>query len=434
MSNLLKKQINSENQHNVHEKCGLMASHGFRLRERTVLHFNVADFAVAVERITDSSLRDRPLIIAPLQAARAVVYDMSEEAYGEGVRKGMPLKQATGICRGAELLAPRVSLYQKAMQAFLKELQGYSPLIEYGRADGHFFVDVTGTHRLYGPAPDVGWRVRRHVRTSLGINPIWTLGTSKLISKVASRLVKPVGEYIVTAGDEAVFLAPLPIHLLPGLSQKELLKLQEFQLTTIGALAKLNHHQLMVPFGSRSEYLHAASRGVDDSMVCRPDVGTESVDYEHSFADDTNDHRQLAGVVATLVGRAGLQLRQRRQVTRRVGIRLRYSDGGHVVRQASCRGGTSDDFLLHKLALTALQSAWMRRTRIRSCRLVCDRLQRQSPQLSLFPEQARRPLHRKKVLGAMDTLRKKFGHGVIGIGRQFPLDIPADDSGGLPVH
>lgn len=409
-------------------------SQGFKLRERAVLHFNVADFAVAVERITDSSLRERPLIIAPQQAARAVVYDMSEEAYGEGVRKGMPLRQATRICRGAALLAPRVSLYQKAMQAFLKELQGYSPLIECGQADGHFFVDVTGTHRLYGPAPDVGWRVRRHVRTSLGINPIWTLGTSKLVSKVASRLVKPVGEYIVTAGEEAVFLAPLAIDLLPGISGKELQKLQEFRLTTIGALAKLTRNQLMVLFGSRSEYLHAASRGVDDSRVCRPAAETDSLDYEHSFADDTNDQRQLEGVVATLVSRAGFQLRAQRQVTRRVGVWLRYSDGGHVVRQASCKVGTSGDVLLRKLALTALQRAWIRRTRIRSCRLLCDRLQRQSPQLSLFPEQETRQGQQKRVTGAMDILRTRFGHGVIGVGRQYPVDTPADDSGVLPVH
>ncbi|GAB6193297.1 DNA polymerase Y family protein [Desulfocastanea catecholica] len=395
---------------------------GFRLRERAVLHFNVADFAVAVERVSDSRLRQRPLIIAPLQAARAVVYDMSEEAYGEGVRKGMPLRQATRICRGAELLAPRVSLYHKAMQAFLKELQGYSPLIEYGRADGHFFVDVTGTHRLYGPAPDVGWRVRRHVRTSLGINPIWTLGTSKLVAKVASRLVKPVGEYIVTAGDEAIFLAPLPIQLLPGLSASELLKLQEFRLTTIGALAGLNRDQLMVPFGSRCDYLHAASRGVDASRVCGPAADGESLDYEHSFADDTNDEQQLQGVVAALVSRAGFQLRTQRQVARRVGVWLRYSDGGQVVRQASCKVGTSSDVLLQTLALTALQRAWTRRTRIRSCRLVCDRLQRRSPQLALFAEPAAEngQCRQQQVTGAMDTLRRRFGHGVIGVGRQYP--------------
>jgi len=384
-----------------------------------VLHFNVADFAVAVERVTDSSLRGRPLLIAPLRAARAVVYDMSEEAYREGVEKGMPLKQAARICRGAAVLPPRVGLYRKAMQAFFKELHSYSPLIECGEADGHFFADVTGTHRLYGPAPDIGWRLRRHARASLGINPIWTLGTNKLIAKVASRLVKPVGEYIVDPGEEAAFLAPLPVTVLPGLTCRELEKLQDFRLTTIGALAGLNRHQLMVPFGSRCDYLHDISRGIDDSMVCRPAAGDEApLDFEHIFADDTNDRHEVEGAIAALVGRAGAGLRGRRQVARRVGVWLRYSDGGHVVRQASCRTGTSGDFLLRTLARDALQRAWIRRTRIRSCRLVCDRLQRQSPQLLLFPEQEGREIGRRKVLTAMDTLRSRFGHGVIGVGRQ----------------
>jgi DNA polymerase-4 len=375
---------------------------GFRARERAVLHFNVADFAVAVERISDSRLCHRPLLIAPLQAGRAVVYDMSEEAYREGVRKGMPLRQATRICRGAAVLPPRVDLYRRAMQAFYKELQGYSPLIECGQADGHFFADVTGTHRLYGPAPDIGWRVRRHVRTSLGINPIWTLGTSKLVAKVASRLVKPVGEYIVTPGEEEAFLAPLPVAVLPGLTDRELAKLADFRLTTIGALAGLSRHQL--------------------------------IDYEHIFADDSNDQREVEGVVAALVSRAGATLRDRQQVTGRVGIWLRYSDGGHVVRQTACRSGTSGDFLLHKLALAALQRAWTRRTRLRGCRLVCDRLQRRSPQLPLFPEPEGPELGRRKVLAAMDTLRRRFGHGAIGIGRHYPSAAGAGDAGPPAGH
>ena len=102
---------------------------GFRVRERAVLHFNVADFAVAVERVEDCRLRQRPLLIAPLQAARAVVYDMSEEAYREGVRKGMPLRQATRICRGAAVLPPRAGLYHKAMLAF------YNATVALGVAD-----------------------------------------------------------------------------------------------------------------------------------------------------------------------------------------------------------------------------------------------------------------------------------------------------------
>ena len=391
----------------------------FRMQERSVLHFNVADFAVAVEQVADVSLRGRPLLIA-LQAGRAVVYDMSEEAYRDGVRKGMPLREATRICRGAAVLAPRLGLYQKAMAAFFKELQGYSPLIECGRADGHFFVDVTGTHRLHGLAPDIGWRVRRETRASLGINPIWTLGTSKLIAKVASRLVKPVGEYIVMPGEEEDFLAPLPVTVLPGLTGRELEKMRDFRLTTVGALAGLSRHQLMVPFGSRSDYLHDLSRGIDDSQVSRPGAAGDSIDFEEIFADDTNDRRQVERVLGVMAGQAGTRLRDRKQVARRVGVWLRYSDGAQVVRQASCRSGTAGDFLLRKLALDALQRAWRRRTRIRSCRLVCDRPQRQSPQLLLFPEPGRDPGH-TKVLTALDTVRHRFGQGVIGIGMKAGL-------------
>jgi DNA polymerase-4 len=411
-----------------------MDNQGFRVRERSVLHFNVADFAVAVERVEDTSLKEKALLIAPMQAARAVVYDMSEEAYGDGVRKGMPLRQARGLCRKAVVLAPRTDLYQKAMAAFVKELQGYSPLIESGQVDGHFFVDVTGTHRLYGPAPDVGWRIRREVKKGLGINPIWTLGTTKLVSKVASRLVKPVGEYIVSPGEEKTFLAPLAIDLLPGLKREELEKLHEFRLTTIGALASLSRNQLMVPFGSRCDFLHAASRGIDDSRICVASTADQPADYEHVFEEDTNDKEEVESVAANLAGRAGFELRKRKQVARRIGIWLRYSDGGHVVRQASHRGGISGDFLLQKLASTALHRAWIRRTRIRSCRLVCDRLQRQSPQLSLFPEVIEENRGEQEVLGAMDALRLRYGHGVIGVGRQYRTSDTANSLKQQPVH
>ncbi len=407
----------------------------FRFRERSVLHFNVADFAVAVERVSDSSLKKRPLIISPLQAARPLVYDMSEEAYREGVRKGMVLKQATRRCRGAKVLAPRIPLYQKAMGAFLRELRNYSPLIEYGRADGHFFVDVTGTHRLFGPAPDVGWRVRRHVREGLGINPIWALGSSKLIAKVASRLVKPVGEYIVTPGEEDVFLAPLPVELLPGLSAGELKKLSEFRLTTIGALARMSRDQLMVPFGSRCDFLHGLSRGIDGSEVADTGAKPAAIDYEHVFDDDTNNRQEVEAVIVRLAGEAGYQLRRQLRVCRRVGIWLRYADGGSVVRQASCKKGCSGDSLLQEMAMTALGRAWKRRTRIRSCRLVCDLLQRRSPQLSLFPVIEERKMDGEKLLGAVDRVRDRFGHDLIGPGRRFHHERVSAVSGGSPgIH
>lgn len=393
---------------------------GFAMRERVVLHFNIADFAVAVERLNEPSLKTRPLIIAPLQAARAVVYDMSEEAYGEGVRKGMALRKAIRLCRKAEILSPREELYRKAMQAFCRELQGYSPLIESGRADGHFFVDLTGTHRLHGPAPDVGWKVRRNVSRSLGINPIWSLGTSKLVAKVASRLVKPVGEYIVAPGEEESFLAPLAIELLPGLQGGELERLLEFRLSTIGAVAALNLHQLRVAFGRRCDFFHAASRGsLDDGGVGGGPQKTAAIAFDHAFADDTNDFIEVQARVAGLAVQAGLALRSSQRLCRRVGVWLRYCDGAEIVRQASCPKGAAGDWRLQELAATALERAWLRRVRIHSCRLVCDRLQKESPQLSLFALEGKKSTRKERLQGAMDALRSRYGHETVGLARQF---------------
>jgi DNA polymerase-4 len=387
-------------------------------QERSVIHFNVADFAVAVERVVDSSLRQRPVVIAPLQAARAVVYDMSEEAFQSGVRKGMQLYQATRLCRQAVVLPPRFDLYQRAMQSFFKKVRLFSPLIEHGLADGHLFVDVTGTHRLFGPPPDIGWKVRKDVCGDLGVDPIWTLSSSKLVAKVASRLVKPVGEYIVAAGEEEEFFAPLSVSLLPGVSKSEMRKLHEFNITKIGQLAGLSRSELAVPFGRRSDFFYEVSHGVDRDAVMSGPRETAPVCSEHHFADDTNDRHQVKIVVNDLADRIGMELRRRKQAARRVGLKIIYSDGSAAARQASRRTGSSSDFVLRDMALLALQRAWTRRTRLRSCYLTCDRLHRQSPQLQLFSAMPEKKREQEKILAAMDVIRSRFGNELIKVGGQ----------------
>ena len=176
------------------------------MRERSIIHLNVADFAVAVERVVDRRLRDRPVIVAPEGAARATVYDMSDEAYQEGVRKGMALHRARRYCRDAIVLSPRTDHYERAMTRLVKHTLPYSPLVEMTDCQGHLFLDATGTSRLFGPPPDVAWRLRKAVRKDMGFDPIWSVAPNKLMAKVATRIVKPLGEYIVGAGDETMVL------------------------------------------------------------------------------------------------------------------------------------------------------------------------------------------------------------------------------------
>ena len=212
--------------------------------ERSIIHLNVADFAVAVERAVDCRLQDRPVIIAPEGATRAAVYDMSQEAYLSGIRKGMALRHAVRRCRDARILPPHPDRYEQAMRALLKRALPYSPFIENGDDDGHLFMDATGTNRLFGPPVDVAWRLRKQIRSDLRLDPIWSVAPNKLVAKVATRLVKPDGEYIVAPGEGIALLAPLPVSLVPGIEHADLMRLREFNLTHAFQVSALSLEQL----------------------------------------------------------------------------------------------------------------------------------------------------------------------------------------------
>ncbi|MEW6262099.1 MAG: hypothetical protein AB1641_03385 [Thermodesulfobacteriota bacterium] len=387
------------------------------LEDRSIIHLNVADFAVAVERVVDRRLRSRPVVVAAAAAARSVVYDMSDEAYRSGVRKGMALRRALKLCREARIVPPHPDRYERAMAALLERVGPYSPLIEAEERTGHLFLDATGTSRLFGPAVDLAWRLRRTVKNDLGLDPIWSVAPNKLVAKVATRLVKPSGEYIVEAGEEEEFLRPLPVVLLPGLEREDLLRLREFNVRRVAELARWGPEQLEVVFGRRGPHLYRAARGQDSSPVLPAGRKRPEVRLDHEFADDANDTELVESALYRLTERAGFELRERGQVARRVALTIDYSDGRRAAGQRSAGAGTAGDFKLFALAQAALESAWRRRIRLRHLRLICDRLTFPPGQLDLFPEDDESAAPPESLLAALDEIRRRFGSHLIGLGR-----------------
>lgn len=387
------------------------------MHERSIIHLNVADFAVAVERSVDSRLRKRPVIVAPGGAARAAVYDMSDEAYQQGVRKGMPLRRALRCCRDAAVLPPHPDRYEHAMTRFYKHVLPYSPLIEMTDHNGHLFIDATGTGKLFGPPPDVAWRIRKTVRADMGFDPIWSVAPNKLVAKVATRLVKPAGEYIVRTGDEEIFLRPLPLSLIPGIESEDLKRLREFYLTRAGQVANLSLDQLSVVFGRRSRSLYDAVRGIDPSPVVAITKKRPLVKAGHEFGDDTNHVPVVEAALYRLIEQAGTQLRWRRLATKRIRIILDYSDGRRTARQATADPPTANDFRLFAIAKPVLKRAWTRRVRIRHLRLICDRLTYPAAQMELFPAYEAENKASDNLVTALDAIRRRFGWNAISTGR-----------------
>lgn len=385
--------------------------------DRSIIHINVADFAVAVERRLDRRLEGRPVIIAPEGAARATVYDMSEEAFQAGIRKGMPLGRAVRRCRDTVVLPPQPARYEQAMADLLRQALPYSPLIEPGERDGHLFVDVSGTSRLFGPPVDVAWRLRRQARKAIGLDPIWSLAGNKLISKVASRLVKPLGEYIVAPGDEEAFLAPLPVWLIPGLESSDLSRLRDLNLTRVDQLTGLSSGHLEVALGPRAAFIEQAFRGRDNAPVQPVGRKPPQVALAHTFGTDTHIPAQMEAVLYALLEKAGRALRRQGRVARRVVVTADYSDGRRSTRQIRVEPPSANDLALFPFAQRALRLAITRRTRIRHLRLICDRLIFPPAQLPLFEEERQTVLRQEHIITAVDRIRQRFGDSAIQMGR-----------------
>jgi DNA polymerase-4 len=387
------------------------------LYNRSIIHLNVADFAVAVERAVDRRLDERPVIIAPGGAARAAVYDMSNEAYMAGIRKGMTLQRAVRLCKDVKILPPHPDRYELAMRDVLRRALPYSPLIETGEDDGHLFMDTSGTTRLFGPPMDVARRLRKQIKTDLGLNPIWSVAPNKLVAKVATRLVKPDGEYVVSAGEEQSLLAPLPVSLVPGIERNDQLRLREFNLVRVFQVSALSLEQLEIPFGRRALAIYEAVRGIDPSPVLPVGQKPPKVMADYEFGNDTNNEHTLEAVLYRLVEDVGSQLRRRRQAARRIAIILDYSDGMRRARQVAARPATANDLSLFELGRHILRLAWMRRVRIRHMRLICDRLVFPPAQLELFAADQKVNEKRCGLITAVDSIRHRFGNEALRFGR-----------------
>src|SRR5882672_9973748 len=291
---------------------------------RSVLNVDIAAFPIAVERVIDGGLRGRPVVLAPPGSARAPVLVVSQEAVREGVRAGMPLPVALRRCPGAMVLHPNEALYRRATGAVLALLGGYSPLVE-PTAPGQTFLDLTGTSRLFGAAQDVAARIRREIGERLRLRPTVGLATSKLVSRVAARVIRPDGLCDVFPGSEAPFLAPLPVGLLPAARGETGGRLSDLNIARVADLLRFSQTQLVVAFGAQGGRLRSQALGIDASPVHPPEADAAVVE-EETLAEDSNEETPLLRTLFGLCERAGARLRRLEVLAGRLRVTLRHSD------------------------------------------------------------------------------------------------------------
>ena len=236
------------------------------MAQRTILHVDLDAFFAAVEQRDRPELRGRPVIVGGEPGSRGVVSAASYEARKFGVHSAMSLREASRRCPNGVFLPVDGRRYQQASRDVMAILRRYTPLVEPISID-EAFLDVTGSAGLFGDGPTIAARIKAAVQADVGLTASVGVASNKLVAKVASDLRKPDGLVVVPAGEEAAFLAPLPIGRLWGVGEKTAVALADYGVRTIGDLAALSGTVMEGRFGKHGASLAERARGIDTDPV-----------------------------------------------------------------------------------------------------------------------------------------------------------------------
>ncbi|MBD3393835.1 MAG: hypothetical protein GF418_17010 [Chitinivibrionales bacterium] len=376
---------------------------------RNIIHLNLVNFYVSVARALNPRLSSYPVAVATAGASQRVLLDVSSQAREAGIYRNMRVETAKRKCPDLVLLDPIPGAYEQAHTALVKEASRLSPRVETA-GPGHVFVDLTGTQRLFGRSVDIADRLRREIGTKYNLPPTVGLAANKLVSKVATRVIKPVGFCTVMHGCEEEFMAPLPVTLMPGIDPKVLQKLAEFNILVINDLRCVSQDRLAHALGNVAVDIYRFSRGIDNVPVRELSVPEPSVERRVVFKDQTNDEYLIRKELFGNVCLAATKLRRMGLGARRIELVLTYADSARVRRARNLPAPVSGDVTLFEQCNMLFGALYTRRIRLASMDMLFTGLCSPYGQLDLFLDQERET----DLMRALDTVRGKFGAGVIG--------------------
>ncbi len=321
-----------------------------------VAHLDLDAFFAAVEELEQPELASRPLVVGGDPHGRGVVATANYVARAYGIHSAMSCAEAKRRCPEAVFIPPRHSVYRDWSRRVWAAVREVVPTVEQtGVDEGYLGLDglVTDFREVRG----VAQAVQVAVRGATGLTCSLGVGTCKVIAKVASDRRKPGGLVVVPPGEEAAFLAPFAVRVLPGVGPKAAERLAPAGVDTIGKLAALTDDELaaLLP-GNTGRLLRDRARGIDPRGLDEP-VENISMSQEETFARDVADRERLHEELARMSSRLAELLTVSGRSARTVTTKVRYPDFSIRSRSKTLDVGTDDGERITELACALLDRA-----------------------------------------------------------------------------
>src|SRR6266540_543166 len=166
----------------------------------TVACIHIPRFAVEVERQRREDAGARLILIG-----EGTVFDCSLGADASGVRRGMRMSEAIGLCQRAVVLPPDGPYYKRRFEEVLDLLGELSPVVE-GAGLGLAFLSLDGLPMGASALAEELISVL-HRRTGFMVSA--GIGNGKFTARVAACTTRPGVAKTISPGGESDFLVSL---------------------------------------------------------------------------------------------------------------------------------------------------------------------------------------------------------------------------------
>lgn len=370
------------------------------LENRAIVHMDLDTFFVSCERLLDSRLIGKPVLIGGT-SDRGIVASCSYETRKFGVHSAMPMRMAKQLCPEAIVLRGNSGVYTKFSQSVTDVIRESVPLYEKSSID-EFYIDLTGMDKFFG-CHKLASELRHRIIKETGLPISFGMSINKTVSKVATGEAKPNNQIYILKGDEKPFLAPLSVRKIPMVGEvtyKSLCDLGVKRIKTVQEMPMQLMHRVL---GKNGLSIWKKANGIDNSPVVQYHE-RKSISTERTFDKDTTDLNKLKSILVAMTENLAYQLRRGHKLTACVTFKIRYSDFQTYTQQQRIPYSAMDHNII-SVVLNLFKKLYSRRLLVRLIGVKFSHLVEGGHQIHLFEDN-------EKYLNlsqAIDNMRERYG-------------------------
>ncbi len=374
----------------------------------TIVHLDADAFFVSCELSLKPELRGTKCAVGGRE--RGIISSASYEARACGVYTPMPTKLALRVCPDLILLPHTSGIYSKKSREMFDLCEQLTPMVQRNSID-EGYLDIGPC--AFKTLEETERRVRalqQKIWDDLQIPTSFGIASNKLVSAIASKARKPRGFTVVKPGDEAAFLAPLKISVIPGVGKKSEERLAAQGIKLVSDLFTRSEDELGELFGNGWREMLSMARGEDDRPVHVDHEDAKSYSVQETFNQNISDFAEIERIAKRMIDELMPAIRADGKRVKTMTIKVRYPGMQNSSTGRSLPEASDLEASFYGLVAPLLRAAWTKRMPLRLVSVRFSSVEEPATQLEMFGQGEDK---KRRLAAVLDKLNAKGVKGVV---------------------